>query len=92
MYYFYLITNVNRNEPEIIKSYSYIHVKARKDANLTLIITKEEINYSLFENLSQEEAQILVDSWIDEENINPELDIDGNELIQSKINLNWYLK
>jgi hypothetical protein len=90
--YFYLTNNVNKNEPLPVKQALYIHVKARVDGSQTVIITEDSINDPSCSLLSQQEAQALLNSWIDEEN-NPPLpqDIAGNFIQQPYINLGNYL-
>jgi len=74
MNYFYLTTNTLRREPEAIASVEYCHIKAKTDGSQTVILTEEEINAENVTLLSQEEAQALLDSWIDTENETAPLD------------------
>ena len=62
-------------------------IKAPISKDKPAYLNNEEIHPLTFE-----EAQTLLDLWIDEENENPELDQEGNPIIQQKINLSiWVL-
>jgi hypothetical protein len=89
---FYLVQNVDRNEPEELKEFSYVHVKAKADGFQTVILSKEDLPTSeLVQEMSKEAAQILLNAWIDEENQPPlPLDVGENEIRQSYINLEIY--
>jgi hypothetical protein len=88
--HYYLTTNVSRNEPEGIRAYSYIHVKAKVDGSQTIIISDEDIVIDGVAKLSKADAQVVLDGWIDAENVAPEKDVDGIDLIQARINLDIY--
>lgn len=91
MDYFYLTTNIGRKEPQAIHSVSYLHVKAKSDGSQTIIITEQEIIDQNVVEKTQSEAQAILDQWVAEENSNPEIDVDGNQIIQKQINLSDYL-
>lgn len=98
--YFYLTTNINKNEPEALASIAYIHVKAKGDGSQTAIITETLVVDEAVVEMSQSELQAILDSWIAEENQNPEIDTyidpETEEVIeqprlQRVINLGVYL-
>lgn len=91
MDYFYLTTNTGRKEPDAISAVSYLHVKAKSDGSQTLVICEQEINDPNVAEKTQSEAQAILYQWISDENLNPEIDVDGNEIIQKQINLGDYL-
>ena len=86
--HYYLVDNINRDEPQIVKESLYIRIKGKADGSQTAIISFDPIVG--LTDLTKEELQVILDQWIDDENINPETDIYGNLLIQSKINLGQY--
>lgn len=69
---FYLTTNEHRREPEEIQAINYVHIKAHTSGNYTLILTEEEIDSPQLQALPLEDAQILLNQWIAEENANLE--------------------
>lgn len=89
--HFYLTTNDNRREPEAIYSVEYVHVKAKGDGSQTVIITEDEIIDPACAPKTQEEAQAILDAWIDEENETPTQDLEGNDIVQRRITLESYL-
>ncbi len=76
---YYLVNCENKNPSIIIGDKQYIHIKAHTNGKQISII-------------SQEELQIILDNWIDVENENLEKDIDNNDILQSKINLDKFIK
>ena len=87
---YYLVNCENKNPLIVIKNENYIHVKSHVEGKQITIITKEKIVGESIIEKTKEELQVILDSWIDNENENPEKDIDGNDIIQDKINLNIY--
>ena len=89
----YLIQAINRKMPDALSEHLYIHVKGRADGLQVLIIANEsnilDIEGTIL--LSKEEAQALLDQWIDDENVNPEVGLKGEFVVQSKIDLGKYL-
>jgi len=89
---FYLTNNDARKEPIVLLDEDYIHVKAKCDGSQTVIICHEKIDAPSMTEMSKQEAQSLLDTWIDEENVLPyQIDINGNEIIQSYIDLEGFL-
>lgn len=89
--YFYLTTNTHKNEPEVLASSEYVHVKAKGDGSQTAIITEYPIEDASLQEMSQEELQAVIDEWIAGENENPELDLEGNPMLQIQINIGAFL-
>lgn len=89
--FFYLTTNVNRNEPENVRSSVYVHVKAKSDGSQTIIISEDPIMGAGVQNKTQAQAQAILDGWITEENLTPGIDANGNLMIQDRIDLDRYL-
>jgi len=88
--YFYILHAENKNPKTILDS-DCIHVKSRNDGKQVAIISDIELEHEDIEEKTQAESQTILDSWIDEENENPEKDIDGNLLLQNKIDLKGFL-
>ena len=91
MNYFYLTTNILNREPEVIKAIDYVHIKAKVDGSQTLILTEQKIKDKDVAELTLSEAQALLDEWIDNENLFPVQDKDGNDILQIRINLKKYI-
>jgi len=89
---YYLINCVNKNPSTILGDKDYIHVKAHVDGKQVAIISLEEIICENIEEKTKEELQIILDKWIDTENISPEKDVDNNEILQTKIDINKFIK
>ena len=89
--YFYLVDLINRNELEVLKAALYVHVKGKCDGTQLAIISEEFIDDPNVVEKSRGELQAILDGWINAENLNPSRDIDGNELLQDKINLGVYV-
>jgi len=92
MTYFYLINCKNRNPSTILGGREYIHVKAHVDGKQVVIVSQEKIIGENIVEKTKEELQTILDNWIDIENENPEKDIDDNEILQDKIDLNKFIK
>jgi len=91
MNYFYLTTNTLNREPDVIKSEDYCHVKGKTDGSQTLIIVEKKLKHKDLQELTQEEAQATLDGWIDEENLTPSKDPEGNDMLQTRIDLNKFI-
>ena len=89
---YYLINCENRNPSLILGDKEYIHVKAHVEGKQVAIISFDEINDENIIEKTKEELQLIIDEWIDAENENPEKDIDDNDILQSKIDLNKFIK
>jgi hypothetical protein len=84
----YLTENEGRNEPSCLQQISFVHVKCKTDCSKTIIVTENEIVAPNIVELTQEEAQTMLDYWIDEENLSPELNAESGEpIFQKKIYL-----
>jgi hypothetical protein len=87
----YLTNNTNKSEPISILELDYIHVKSKCDGSQTVIICSDNIINPDISELTFNEAQNLLNNWIDQENSPPlPIDDDGKEIIQSYINLGVY--
>jgi len=89
---FYIVTNTNREEPEVVQQSTYIHIKCKTDASQTVICSEETITGADVVSKTQAQAQKILDDWIDEENVAPPLDAEGNQILQRKINLEAFLQ
>ena len=92
MYKYFLVTCPSKNTLNILVDFTYIHIKAYADGTKIIIQSSnnqvvEEEHISL---KSKEEAQTILNSWIDEENLAPELDPKGNSMMQDYINLDKF--
>lgn len=92
MNYFYVTDNTGKCEPELLEAVDYIHVKARTDGDSTIIITEQELpEDDGLTLLSQEDAQSLLNEWIDSENEDPPKNVDGVDMLQAYISLESFL-
>ena len=92
MTFFYVVTNENKNEPDVVRKNNYIHIKSKADGSQTAILTEDEIIDPSCAACSQSDLQTVLDSWIDAENTPPlDLDVNGDEIKQSYINVGIYL-
>lgn len=89
---YYLINCENKNPSTILGDKEYIHVKAHVEGKQVAIIASEEIIGENIIEKTKEELQIILDEWIDAENENPEKDIDDNDILQNKIDINKFIK
>ena len=89
---YYLIQCENKNPSTILGEFNYIHIKAHVDGQQVAIISKEEIVGEHIVEKTKEELQIILDNWVDTENENPEKDIDDNDILQDKIDINKFVK
>ena len=89
---YYLINCENRNPSTILGDRDYIHVKAHVEGKQVTIISSNEIIGENIIEKTKEELQIILDNWIDTENENPEKDIDDNDILQNKIDINKFVK
>lgn len=89
---YYLIQCENRNPSSILGDKNYIHIKAHVDGKQVAIISQEELLGVNIIEKTKEELKLLLDNWIDAENENPEKDIDNNDILQTKIDLNKFIK
>ena len=87
---FYVTTNNNGREPDTLFGIDYIHIKAKSSGENTAIVSEVNIYDNDIEEMTQEELQSVLDSWIAEENENPYKDIDNNDIVQNNINLNKF--
>jgi hypothetical protein len=88
----YRTINTCRSEPDAVNESNYIHVKAKSDGSETIIISLDDISDPNVIEVSKEEATAILKDWIDAENTPPlPLDIAGNEIVQSYVNLEAYL-
>lgn len=87
----YLTENANRCEPAALAGIAYTHVKCRTDGSQTLIVAPQAIEAADCVPLSRDDAQALLNSWIDEENTGVVPDEQGNLMTQSRIDLGAYL-
>lgn len=85
--YFYLTTNVNSCEPDILKSIPYVHIKCKTDGSHTAIVSATQIEDVALEEKTKEEMKTILDAWIDTENENPDTDSQGNLVLQRFISL-----
>jgi hypothetical protein len=85
--FFYLTTNVNSREPEILLAKPYVHIKCKTDASRTAIVSNIQIEDVGLEVKTKEEMQAILDSWINEENENPDTNSQGNLVLQRSIDL-----
>lgn len=90
--FFYIIENIDYCVPSWVNDLDCCYVKGSSDKTKSAIIFKSEIDY---EATAQEQMQVVLDSWIDDENeIAPIDDVTGEKILQSKINLSsivdWY--
>jgi len=89
---FYLVNNINKNEPAAVKSSLFTHVKAKSDGSQTAIIAYESIDDENVIEKTKEELQQILDQWIDEENLDPYFDeVSQQQIYQLKINLDRYV-
>jgi len=89
---YYLINCYNRNPSTVLGYKEYIHVKAHVEGKQVAIISFDELSGENIEEKTKEELQIILDEWIDAENINPEKDVDNNDILQNKIDINKFIK
>lgn len=91
---YYLINCENMNPSTILRDKEYIHVKAHIEGKQVAIISEEELLGENIVKKTKDELQIILNNWIDAENINPETWtlIDGTieNILQTKIDLNIY--
>jgi len=90
--YFYLVNCENKNPFTVLGDKEYIHVKAHVEGKQVAIISFDELSGENIEEKTKEELQIILDEWIDAENINPEKDVDNNDILQNKIDINKFIK
>ncbi len=89
--YFYLTSNIAKDEPAAIKAVPYIHVKAKADGSQTVCLSEQAVSDPNVSPMTREAADAILKAWIDDENASPVVDIDGNQLIQSYIDIGAYL-
>jgi hypothetical protein len=91
---FYITENTKCCEPEWLQKFDYIHIKAKTDGSETLIALPYEIDevdeLDDVRRLQKEIAQEILDEWIDDENLEPETGLNGEPVLQSKIDLEVY--
>lgn len=83
--YFYLIQCENKNT-DFLEG-NYVHIKAKTDGSEIAVISESEITNNDVITKTQAELQIILDDWVDAENVDPPLDIDGIETLQTNIDL-----
>jgi len=89
---YYLINCENKNPSTILGDKNYIHIKAHVEGKQVAIISSDVIIGENIVEKTQEQLQTILDEWIDAENENPEKDIDNNDILQNKIELNKFIK
>ncbi len=87
----YLTTNTDNREPEILAESSYIHVKCKSNGTQTVVITDCEVISDCCTEMTQTDAQALLDSWIDEENAAPPPSDGSVAMPQNRIDLGAFL-
>lgn len=85
--FFYLTTNVNSCEPRILLSTPHVHIKCKTDGSRTALVSNTRIEDAALEEKTKEEMQTILDAWINEENENPDINSQGNPVLQHFINL-----
>lgn len=88
---FYLTNNTNRKEPEAIAPLSYLHIKASQDGSQTLILCDEELDDPNYDPKTLQEAQQIVNDWVDLDNQTPPIDVEGNPHLADYINLEAFI-
>jgi len=84
---FYLV-NCENKKPEIyLDGFDYVHIKAHTLGKQVIIITNDTILHEDVIEKTQEEAQAILDSWINTENENPEKDDEGNDILQIELDI-----
>ena len=86
----YIATYVNGGVPESLDEVAYVHIKGHVDGELTIVITLDPLVDPLLVEKTKEQAQAILDEWIDAENVSPPLDKEGNPILQSRINLEQF--
>lgn len=89
---YYLIQCENKNPSTVLGDKEYIHVKAHVEGKQVAIISSDEIAGENIIEKTKEELQIILDEWIDAENISPEKDVDNNDILQNKIDIDKFIK
>jgi len=89
---YYLINCENKNPSTILGDKNYIHIKAHVEGKQVVIISSDVIIGENIVEKTQEQLQAILDEWIDAENENPEKDIDNNDILQNKIDINKFIK
>jgi hypothetical protein len=92
MMYFYVVENIDYCTPAWVADDDCCYVKGSSDKTMSAVISKKGMDYV---SVSQQEMQVILDTWIDDENaIAPIDDVSGEPILQSKINLDaivhWY--
>jgi len=87
---YYLLNCENKNPFFILQNINYIHIKAHISGLQVAICSSSKIQNDNCIEKTKNELQITLDDWIDRENENPEKDFEGNDILQTKINLNIY--
>jgi len=86
----YITDNINKCEPSELLNIPHTHIKCRTDGSSTVIMCNDLVDLSDIEGVtevSKAEAQDILDYWIARENDVPEIGLNGEEVIQSKIDL-----
>ena len=89
---FYIVTNTNREEPEVVLQSTYIHIKCKTNGSKTVICSEETITGADVVSKTQAQAQKILDDWIDEENVAPPLDAERTPILQRIIKLEAFLQ
>jgi len=89
--YYYLVDFNAGNYNSILPGIKYLQIKGKADdAAKSIIISNEIINSIYATQCSKEEAQVILDLWIDDENLIPEKNFESKDILQEKIYLTKY--
>ena len=89
--YYYLIQCEDREPRTVLGDIKYIHIKGHTSGKQVAIITEKQIKGKNIVEKTEKEIQVILDSWISEENKNPSkfTDLDRKEvdILQSNISV-----
>ena len=88
--FYYLITLINGNYSDYVAEHKFLQVKGKNDCSAAIIISYESITGDNVSVKTEDDAQIILDLWIDDENLIPKKDFEGKDIFQDKIDISKY--